>query len=320
MSKRKKTNSNRVVLRCAGGAYLAVLLCLQLSGAASWSVSGAVQAQSAPSWEDYSLIAHAMGAVDGYSCTPSLEAFTANYQRGYRLFECDLLQTADGALVLRHDWAAGFQEGIDEDHLPTLEAFRATPIYGQFTPLAFTDLLQLMELFPDVYIITDTKDSEEGAVTAQFQEMVKEAEALGLEHLLDRFIIQLYSLEMYHTVEAVYDFSNYILTLYETDFYGETEVFETYATGCAELGIRHITMWSFLYQEEFLPIMERYGVSVYVHTVNEAGDAQALLERGVSGVYSDRIDPADLGDGLRDIQGGLEHEAFGENDQHTAYF
>ena len=41
--------------------------------------------------------------------------------------------------------------------------------------------------------------------------------------------------------------------------------------------------------------MERYHIQVYVHTVNDSVAADSLLRRGVTGVYSDRIDPAALG-------------------------
>ena len=61
---------------------------------------------------DYSLVAHAMGQIDEYTGTNSLEAFQTNYDKGYRIFECDLSVTNDGQVVLRHDWDAGMQVGI----------------------------------------------------------------------------------------------------------------------------------------------------------------------------------------------------------------
>ncbi len=295
-----------VILRSAGSALLASLLCLQLAGTpADRAGTGAITPGGMPPWESYPLVAHAVGSVDEYVCVPSLESFLDNYRRGYRVFECDLIETADGHLVLRHDWSAGMQAGIDEQHVPTLSAFRAAPLYGRYTPLAFADLLTLMETYPDVYIITDSKGTRADLVQKEFLAILTEAEERGSTALLERFIVQLYSPEMYETVHDIYPFQNYILTLYQTEFAGEAEQFETYAKACSLLGIHTITMWHYLYDEAFLPIMERYHIQVYVHTVNDSAAAASLLRRGVSGVYSDRIDPAALGGFPTEKEGSL---------------
>ena len=113
----------------------------------------------------YPLAAHAMGQIDGHTGTNSLEAFQASYAAGYRLFECDLAMADDGRVVLRHDWSAGLQEGVDPEHIPTAEEFRDIPIYGQYTPLTFLDLLGLLALYPDIYFILDGKDTDDESVT-----------------------------------------------------------------------------------------------------------------------------------------------------------
>jgi len=277
-------------------AWLAALLCLQLAGTpVDRATVGAVSGGLIPAWDSYPLVAHAVGPADEYVCVPSLEAFRDNYRRGYRVFECDLTLTADGALVLRHDWEAGMQEGIGPEHIPTLEQFRAAPLYGRYTPLAFSDLLDLLETYPDVYIITDSKGTQAELIQKEFLALRTEAENRDALPLLQRFIVQLYSPEMYELVNDIYAFPHYILTLYQTDFDGDPEQFASYAKACSLLGIHNITMWYYLYDEAFLPIMERYKIHVYVHTVNDGAEAAALLRRGVSGVYSDRIDPAALG-------------------------
>jgi len=281
-------------LRCGGCAWLAALLCLQLAGTPMESAVTALSAQAVTGWEEYPLVAHAVGSTETISCVPSLETFTANYALGYRLFECDFQETSDGHVVLRHDWSAGVQAGIDPQHVPTLAEFLATPLYGEYTPLSFSDLLSLMERYPDCYIITDSKSTDDASVARQFTAMVETARAAGKEHLLSRFVVQLYSLAMHDTVAAVYPFSHYMLTLYQTGFDGSAQSFASFAGNCAEKGIRHIVMWHYLYREEFRPIMDAYNISVYVHTVNDTAAAASFIDRGVSGVYSDRIRPEAL--------------------------
>ena len=250
--------------------------------------------EDSPSYDDYVLISHGVGALDGRTRVAARESFLYNYRMGYRVFECDFVLTADGYAVLRHDWLGGMQDGIDEDHIPTREAFSAAPILGKYTPLTFGDLLELMIRFPDVWIVTDSKDTQEEAVTALFTALTEEANAMGRPDLLKRMVVQLYSPEMYRTVEAVHHFDHYMLTLYQTEFYGEADILERYVSEAAELGIHDIVMWSFLYDESFLPILEKYGSRVYVHSLSDSAAAQALLDRGVYGIYADGIDPASV--------------------------
>ncbi len=243
-------------------------------------------------YDSYPLVAHAMGPVDGRDYVPCLEGFLENYELGYRVFECDFLLTADGEVVLRHDWASPLQEGIDEENVPTLEEFLSTPILDTYTPLSFRDLLRLMEDYPDIWIITDSKYADQETVAAQFAAMAETAASINRDFLLDRMIIQVYSPEMQDTVEAVRHFDHYLLTLYQTEFYGETEILEKYALEAARRDMDGLVMFHFLYDEAWLPLLEELDLRLYVHTVADAQQAQGLLDRGVWGVYADGVDPA----------------------------
>ena len=240
------------------------------------------------------LVAHAMGQVGEHTGTNSLEAFQTSYAAGYRLFECDLAMASDGRVVLRHDWSEGMQEGVDPQHIPSADAFSQIPIYGQYTPLTFLDLLGLLAVYPDVYFILDGKDTDPQAVTAQYAAMVEEAEDWGMLHLFQRFIVQLYSPEMQDTVEAVHHFDHYLLTLYQTPFYGEADVLAQYVQACQERGIEGIVMWHFLYTSDLAPVLEGSGIQVWLHTVNDAAQANRYLAQGAWGIFSDRIDPSEV--------------------------
>ena len=282
-----------LALLCAG--LMLVLSLFPAMQVPAWAYGGAASLPPlTAAYPNAPLVAHAMGQVDTYTGTNSLEAFQANYAKGYRLFECDLSMTSDGVVVLRHDWAAGLQEGVDPQHIPTAEEFQALPIYGQYTPLTFLDLLGLLALYPDVYFILDGKDTDDETVTAQYTAMVEEAEAWGMLHLFDRLIVQLYAPEMQDTVEAVHHFDHYMLTLYQTPFYGEAELLAQYAAACEERGIQDIVMWHFLYSADFAGLLEGSGIRVWLHTVNDAAQANRYLAEGAWGIYSDRIDPAEV--------------------------
>jgi len=240
------------------------------------------------------LITHGLGTLDDCTTLNCLESFEAYYQAGIRVFEIDIRLTSDGRPVLRHDWRSGLQEGISEISIPTLEEFSAAAINGQYTPLTFSDLLLLMEQYPDICIITDTKFANEEEVTYQFRQMIDDAQALGLSYLFGRMIVQLYTEKMYDVVSNLYPFENYIYTLYYEGFNCTEDSFREKANFCQTHGIMGITMWDYWWGDAYYDIASARDLAVYIHTVNDPGTAQDLLSRGISAVYTDTLVPTDF--------------------------
>jgi len=253
------------------------------------------------------LIAHGLGAVGEETVLNCLEGFEAQYQRGVRVFEADLRLTSDLQVVLRHDWRSGWQPGIDETHLPDLNEFLSKRIHGKYTPLSFRDLLLLMEKYPDICIITDTKFIEPEIVTLQFQAMLQDAADLGLSYVLDRLIVQIYDPLMFQVVDSLHHFDGYIYTLYAEGFPQTAEAFQEKAAYCAAHQIMGITLWDYWWDEEYAPIAEEYGLSIYTHTVNDPKAARALLESGISSVYTDVLAPNSLeGESEKNMESTME--------------
>ncbi len=240
------------------------------------------------------VISHGMGMIDGVTTLNCLESFQQQYAKGVRVFEVDLRMTSDLQVVLRHDWRAGWQEDVSETSIPTLAEFRAKPLLGQYTALSFQDLLRLMVEYPDICVITDSKFTDAELVTLQFQTMLKDAKELGLYGLFDRIVVQVYSELMFKVVDNIGEFPHYIFTLYNTGFDGRVESFETIANFCHTNGIDGITMWSDWWKADFAPVAEQYDLAVYVHTVNDAEQARALVASGVCGIYTDELIPTHL--------------------------
>ena len=239
-------------------------------------------------------VAHALGSVEGVTGLNCLEGFREHYDAGERVFEVDLRMTADGAVVLRHDWSADIQEGVSPAAVPTLDECLSKPIYGQYTPLSFRNLLLLLAQYPDVCVITDTKLTDTEAVVMQFRSMVDEAHKLGLSYLFDRIVVQVYSPEHFAAVDGVYHFPHYIYTLYQDSFTPTEDNFRQKAIFCVDNGILGLTLNADVWDPDFYPIANWRELKVFVHTVNDADDARRLLRSGVSAVYSDTLDPADL--------------------------
>lgn len=185
-------------------------------------------------WYDrYKVIAHAMGEIDGKDYTNSLEAMQFNYKRGSRVFEVDVSLTSDNQLVLVHGW---FQHSNDRINKPenggyplSYEDFMKSKIYGEYTPLDFDDLLNLMIKYPDIHIVLDAKYTRKFALDGDYNapellndqvsilsyyDRIYDSIQIKDKSLFERIIVQVYSPDMYKVINDKYKFKHYIYTLY----------------------------------------------------------------------------------------------------------
>lgn len=235
-------------------------------------------------------IAHAGGAIDGNDYTNSLEAILLNYSSGHRVFEIDFSVTSDNQLICKHGWKNVLQEGAVSGEPMSSQAFMNTPILGQYTPLSFETLCQLMDKYPDLWIVTDTKDTEVEAVQRDFELLIDTAKACGMESVLDRMIVQIYSEEMYDTVSHIYPFKSWIYTLYKF-WLGDKETFQACIRFCYENDIDGITTWNYYVTPELMQIANAYDIPWYAHTENDVENAKAMISLGLAGIYTDNITP-----------------------------
>jgi lipoteichoic acid synthase len=114
------------------------------------------------------FIAHAGGAIDGHTYTNSLEALNLNYARGYRLFELDIIKTADNIYVAAHDWQGWKNEtGFTGKLPPTRDTFKQYKVRGRFTPLDLADINNWFIQHSDAILVTD-KVNEPALFVPQF--------------------------------------------------------------------------------------------------------------------------------------------------------
>lgn len=166
-------------------------------------------------WNYPVTVAHAGGRINERSYSNSKDAILHNYNNGQRTFEVDFQVTSDNVLVGKHDWEHVVQEGVVSGYVPTCEEFLSRPIYGEFSPTTFEDICYLLKEYPDMWIVTDTKSMDEENVKKDMTLIVETARSLGLEEVLDRIVIQIYNQEMYEAAKEIYDFDNWIFTLYQ---------------------------------------------------------------------------------------------------------
>ncbi|MGN7165405.1 phosphatidylinositol-specific phospholipase C/glycerophosphodiester phosphodiesterase family protein [Paenibacillus cellulositrophicus] len=256
----------------------------------SWGLVWSDQEQSSTAgtsdWEENRLIAHALGGVNGASYTNSYEAFMTNYNRGYRLFEVDLVQTTDGELVARHDWSHKLQPDLaaHRGRNVTKLQFANSLIMGRFHPLTLPDILQLMQKYRDFDLIVDSKAGNKEQIQQQFTYLVNEVRRTD-PALLNRIIPEIFSPEMYDTVMEIYPFPNKMYSLYKTGASAESIV--------EFVRDKHLTsvampVYRVFINPNLVPALNKLGVKSFVHTVNSRPVMQLLHSFGVHGFYTDQ--------------------------------
>lgn len=240
-------------------------------------------------------IAHAMGGIrnENISYSNCLEAFEENYNNGFRIFEVDFSITSDNQIALIHDWENALGRAEEETgYIPTLEEYKKTKLYGQYTTMDINDLFGLMIEYPDIYIVTDSKYADHDNVKRQFIMISDRLDDYSLEerkHIISHLIIQLYNDEMLETVESIIHFKYYIYTVYQRG--GDN--LDQLADFCIENDIPVVTMPYTWWTEESNELLHKKGLKVFLHTLNDAETAQTYLKAGVDGIYTDFIIPSD---------------------------
>lgn len=247
-------------------------------------------------WQDGNpLVAHALGESRGKIETNAKEAFLESWGSGFRAMEVDFTYTSDGVLVARHDFEAdGSYYRLEQEAKAPLvmdrNTFQSSKICFDQTPLTAVDVLSLMVEYPDVYLITDTKDTDKATVEKQFKDLKQIAEAMEQPHILNRIIPQIYNEEMYDWVKEIYPFQEWIYTLY-LNYYPD---YPKIAEFCEAKGIGTVTIENARVTKDVVDTLHAKGIKVYAHTINRYKQFQDLLALGVDGIYTDRIKPYEL--------------------------
>ncbi len=249
------------------------------------------------SWTTNPYIAHAFGGILGDTYTNSYEAFLLNYQLGHRVFEVDFFITNDGKTVLAHDdghWQTNATLQAD-GYVPidtskpsefTYDNFMSSLWYGKYHPVNLEELFKLMQNYPDIYIVTDTKYTDKQHVQDQFSAFLESAKNID-STLLDRFIVQIYHPQMLDWVMEVYPWRSIIYTLYANPNWTTENVIEFSQSS----GVKFITIPSTSLTPDNISSWAAQGIKIAVHTINNYAEAQRFHGLGVSNIYTDFLIP-----------------------------
>ena len=225
---------------------------------------------------DNSYIIHAAGRYGGLVNTNSLEALQNAYSSGNRIVELDFNFTSDLQPICIHDWNHLSFSGYD-GVTPSLDEFMKGSIYSSFTPMSLDSVAEFMETHPDLYIVTDVKD-----YNIYFAGLIKKS----YPHLLDRFVVQVYSAEHYDDISRL-GFPNIIFSLYKLDWDIKTnpDYFVNFSKSHKVYGYTFPAELCDI--EGFVEGMKKTGAPLFIHTVNDKELQKKYFDMGISGIYTD---------------------------------
>jgi glycerophosphoryl diester phosphodiesterase len=237
------------------------------------------------------LIAHAGG---GYrtrektsTYTNAYEAIAQNYGLGHRFFELDFELTTDEKLVAVHEWKRQDRGVSEHDWLMQPEGSE------HLHHVAFTDVLELMLVQRDMFLITDSKvfEVDEAQRAAEFKFMY-EAIMRYDTALLNRVIPQVYTTDMLEKYPVLSNFPHVILTGYAANM-TRTDIL---AALDAHPQIQMFTtdiLGSYIDDYDLVAGVKERARKLSIHTVNEADVFTDLRYVHVDGYYTDFLTPSD---------------------------
>lgn len=227
-------------------------------------------------WRDLDYLIHAGGIVDGQYFTNTLESFDNCVKNNQSFIEVDFCWTSDGELVCLRDW--GY---VSSGKKPlTLSEFMGMKIFNGHTPASIDTLAQWLRNNPGEYIITDVKEDN-----------VRAMQVISSRYpdLLNRFIPQIYS-EAEYTPVANMGFKDIILTTYKMQSQDAANADSLIAFSQTH-DIVGITLSEYYAKNtEYVTQLRRSGVLLGVFTVNNVGEINNYLSKGINMVYTDRVD------------------------------
>jgi glycerophosphoryl diester phosphodiesterase len=260
-------------------------------------------------YNPYGFVAHALGAIDGYLYTNSLEAFQRNYGRGFRVFECDLVRLADGTALVAHDGLEA-NYGLNKPFAEATWADLAGHKYlGRYTILRVQELARLLRDHPDAYVILDSKYARLDI----YKRMLRYAPERSLRERIFPHVEDRAELTEFRTA---YPLQNYVLALYHTqsqnryddpvagDFtkrYRAPAVMMWWRDRDPSISLAANGRQGRRYRPSFASALKAAGANVYVHSLGDPAQIQRFWDLGI-GVYSDDPFPPLAGAAARQQQ------------------
>ena len=217
------------------------------------------------------FIAHAGGGYKNEIYLNSKESITKSIERGYKLIELDLLETADGLIVAAHDW-----ESLKKNCILYNEALNHKPLEFKkftkcnlqknstnFTQLSEEDINEIFFKFQDLFLVTD-KINNYKLLADKF-------------NFIDRIFPETFSLYDY-LLAKYYGFQNPIFPYKKyNSFFGKL----------FNIKLINVSYSDYIKDKNKISKLYDKGLNIYVYTTNDESFINKNINKNITGVYSD---------------------------------
>lgn len=221
--------------------------------------------------KDLVLIAHAGGAIDGYTYTNSKEALMMAIGNGYQYVELDLYMTADSQLVCLHT-LKDFDRMTGADYKKLdFKTFRKSQFFGKYSPMTLREAVDIWEKYPFIFV-TD-KISDPKLLNKYFT------------HNRQNVNVEVRRFWNYHDVEKE---GYYAMLTTPSGLLGLIKYFCCYLYGGGK--VNHIVIAKST-EDHYLRLYKRMGSKISVIIENDYKAIEGLSRRGIDMAYTDSLLP-----------------------------
>ena len=228
------------------------------------------------------MIAHAGGGIDGKSYSNSYESLDLAYRNGIRIFEVDIYTTVDGYYVLSHDALVSTM---------TYEQFMTKKVYGRYTPMNLSDVVDVMKSHKYAYIIPDIKQYNKGDVLLSiYQELFNYTG--GNKNVSNRIIGTFKRVDMLEYVSKYVDFD--IKILYYRNTVKQEQVINTYekfVEYCLKNDIHNVVLSTLQFSANTANKLNNKKLNVIVYTIDNKSIFEQYIFRGADGIMTNFLVP-----------------------------
>ena len=228
------------------------------------------------------LVAHAGGGINSKTYSNSYESLDLAYKEGIRIFEVDIMKTLDGRYVLTHDAFIITK---------TYEDFMNTKVYGLYTPMDLSDLVEFMRTHEYAYIIPDVKDyKDKEGLLAIYSELFLNCN--GDKSVFERVIGTFKRADILEYVSSKINFD--IKILYYRNTLKQEKVIDTYdklRKYCLNNDINTVVLSYLQYTVSNSVALENKDLNVILYTIDNSSAFEQYIYRGAEAIMSNFLRP-----------------------------
>ncbi|MCO8193049.1 glycerophosphodiester phosphodiesterase family protein [Anaerofustis sp. NSJ-163] len=237
------------------------------------------------------IMAHSCGEIDGIHYTNSKEAFENTINKGIKLIEVDFSFTSDNKIVALHPYHKKIYETLGLGYLKkgqllSYKKFKKIKICDKYTTMDFDDVMSLLKKYKDIYVLIDISKDLDIETTEKMYKII--TQKLLKKRLIKRVVVQAGSIDMFETIEKIYDFP--IKQFYiQRKRYENNELDEILEYMDTHNGFVTVGCHKGYANEDFANEVHKHGYYFNTFPINDLEEAEKLFKMNVDYICTDDL-------------------------------